>query len=64
MAVPHDLVVLPYYDVTVDAHGIKVFQPLASNELLVGHKMLNRIVACDTQEAIYKFYPLIGVRIA
>lgn len=64
LAVPHDLEVLPYSDVIVDAHGIEVFQPLASDELPVGHKMPYGIVACDAQEAVYKFYPLLGVRIA
>ena len=46
---PHDLEVLPYSDVIVDAHGIEVFQPLASDELPV---------------CLYKFYPLLGVGIA
>lgn len=46
LAVPHDLEVLPYSDVIVDAHDIEVFQPLTSDELSVGH---------------YKFYPLLGV---
>lgn len=46
---PHDLEVLPYSDVIVDAHGIEVFQPLTSDELPVGH---------------YKFYPLLVVGIA
>ena len=64
LAVPHDLEVLPYYDVIVDAHGIEVFQPLASDELPVGHKMSYGIVASDAQEAVAKFYPLLGVRIA
>ena len=64
LAVPHDLEVLPYSDVIVDAHGIEVFQPLASDELPVGHKMPDGIVACDAQEAVYKFYPLLGVGIA
>ena len=45
----HDLEVLPYSSVIVDAHGIEVFQPLASDELPVG---------------LYKFYPLLGVGIA
>ena len=48
----------------VDAHGIEVIQPLASDELPVGHKMPDGIVACDAQEAVYKFYPLLGVGIA
>ena len=46
MALPHDLEVLPYSDVIVDAHGIEVFQRLTSDELSVG---------------LYKFYPLLGV---
>ena len=45
----------------VDAHGIEVFQPLASDELPVGHKMPDGTVVCDAQEAVYKFYPLLGV---
>lgn len=49
LALPHDLEVLPYSDVIVDAHGIEVFQPLTSDELPVG---------------LYKFYPLLGVGIA
>lgn len=46
LAVPHDLEVLPYSDAIVDAHGIEVFQPLASDKLPVG---------------LYKFYPLLVV---
>ena len=42
----HDLEVLPYSSVIVDAHGIEVFQPLTSDELPVG---------------LYKFYPLLVV---
>ena len=49
LAVPHDLEVLPYFDVIVDAHGIDVFQPLTSDGLPLG---------------LYKFYPLLGVGIA
>ena len=64
LAVPHDLEILLYSDVIVDAHGIEVFQPLASDELPGGHKMTDGIVACDAQEAVYKFYPLLGVGIA
>ena len=61
LAMPHYLEVLPYYDVIVHAHGIEVFQPLASDELPVGHKMPDGTVVCDAQEAVYKFYPLLGV---
>ena len=46
LVMPHDLEVLPYSDVIVDAHDIEVFQPLTSDELPVG---------------LYKFYPLLGV---
>ena len=61
LAVPHDLEVLSYSDVIVDAHDIEVFQPLASDELPVGQKMPDGTVVCDAQEAVYKFYPLLGV---
>lgn len=46
LAMSHDLEVLPYSSVIVDAHGIEVFQPLTSDELPVG---------------LYKFYPLLVV---
>ena len=64
LSVAHDTEVLPYPDMIVNASRVQIAQPFTTDELTVGHQMVDGVRSGKANEPVYKFNPLPGVGVA
>lgn len=64
LSVPEDTEVIAYPDVVVDASCVQIAQPFVSDELTVGHQVVDGVWAGKTNEPVYESNPFAGIGVA
>ena len=63
-AMPEDTEVLSYSDMVMDASCVQIAQPSVSDELTVGHQVVDGVWAGKTNEPVYEPNPFAGIGVA